>query len=125
MKTFIVVAVILLGLCPVLAGEGVNKVYTNQDLEKYKTGSGSRNGTGKMYRNVGFSKCYALDSLSQSQLKSFLGELDMMQEHYTAKSESDRARQGVLKSIRACREKVEEKLRATRDRSGDRGQRNI
>ena len=117
MKVFMCVAIILFGLAPVFAGEKPARIYTNQDLERYRTNSGNANASSRSFGHAGFSRCYDLDTMSESQLKSFLTELDSMQEHYMSKSVSDEAKEGILKSIKTCREKVEGKLRAKKGRT--------
>lgn len=125
MRLVIFAAVILFGLCTVFAGEKPCRIYTNQDLEKYKTNPGSGSVPAKSFRHAGFSRCYELDSMSAAQLKSFLAELDSMQEHYSSKSVSDEEKQGILKSIKTCREKVETKLRTVKDHGGQRVQNHV
>lgn len=121
MRLFMVVAVILFGLSPVFAEEKAAKIYTNQDLEKYKTNAGNNSdATAKSFPHAGFSKCFELDSLSGSQLKSFLGELDSMREYYMSKSVSDDTKQGILRSIKTCRQKVAVKLKTKKDQGSQR-----
>lgn len=111
MKLLMFAAVILFCLYPAFAGDKGTRVYTNQDLKKYETDAGEGSGSA-VFRQAGFSKCYEVDLMSEAQLRSFLGELDSMQEHYMSKSVPDEEKQGILKSIRACRGKVEAKLKS-------------
>ncbi|MCL5022618.1 MAG: hypothetical protein M1497_04495 [Nitrospirae bacterium] len=117
MRSVLCVAVVLCSLCPVFAGERPDRIYTNQDLEKYKSGGGRGSVAVKSFPHGGFSKCFELDSMEEAELKSFLHELDVMRDRFMAGSFSDEAKLGIAKSIKACREKVEAKLKAKKNRN--------
>ncbi len=118
MKSLMVVAAVLFCLCPAFAGEKAPRIYTNKDLEKYRTDVGAV--AAHSFQYTGYSKCYELGSMSESQLKGFLAELDSMREHYTSKRVPGSEKRDVLKSIESCREKVEARLKAMRRKNSKR-----
>ncbi len=120
MKSLMVVAAVLFCLCSAFAGEEAPRIYTNKDLEKYRTDAGGGVVDANSFRYTGYSKCYELDSMSESQLRGFLDELDSMRKHYTSKPLPAKEKRGVLKSIKSCREKVEARLKTMRRRDTQR-----
>lgn len=119
MKTLIVILVSILFSSMVFAGDNDTKVYTDEDLKKYKSTSEIPKARGEVKSPLDLIKneCDSISSMSSSmsniELEILLQKLDSAQDTINSMAMFPELKYNALLAIRACREivKIEFKIR--------------